>query len=108
MIPANASAEVNAEQQAAIFELFRTLVSHTSVNELVKDLTDKLGSGYSYVAILVYDGDSDAMRIHTLRNIAPSQHPAKGFYSREDSPSLGVWETQTPIVVSSVKREARF
>jgi formate hydrogenlyase transcriptional activator len=105
---ANTRSDVNEEQYSAMFELFRTLVSHTSVNDLVKDLTDKLGSGYSYIAILVYDEERNAMRIHTLRNVAPSQHPAKGFYSREDSPSLEVWETQAPIVVSSVKRETGF
>jgi formate hydrogenlyase transcriptional activator len=106
--PAIALADVTSEEYAAMFELLRTLVSHRSVDELVKDLTDRLGSGYSYVAILVYDKANDAMRIHTLRNIAPSHHPAKGFYAREDSPSLSVWESQQPQVVSNVGREQTF
>jgi transcriptional regulator with GAF, ATPase, and Fis domain len=52
----------------SVVELSRALVAHTSVADLVEDLTNRLHqiSDYSYVAVLVYDEENDAMRMHAV------------------------------------------
>jgi formate hydrogenlyase transcriptional activator len=101
---------ISRESQLSVLELSRALVSHTSVGDLVEDLTRRLNEidDYSYVAIIVYDEVQDAMRMHTVRTVTPLPYRASDLYSMEEAPSATVWRSQKPIVIADVEKENRF
>jgi formate hydrogenlyase transcriptional activator len=94
----------------SVVELSRALVAHTSVADLVEDLTNRLHqiSDYSYVAVLVYDEENDAMRMHVVRKVTPLMYRANDLYSMDESPAAEAWLNQKPVLIHDVEQEKRF
>ena len=61
-----------------------------------------------YVAVVLHEAQGDAMRLHILEAPDGTPIPAVLVAAVADDPAGWVWQTQRPLVVSSISKETRW
>src|ERR1700744_5079348 len=92
-----------------LLELSRAMASHTSIDELVRELARRLHEllDFTYLTLMVRDDERDVMRTHTVHSLQPGP-VAASEYSMEESPAGEVWRTQQPLVIDDLTQETRY
>jgi formate hydrogenlyase transcriptional activator len=98
------------EQFRALLEVAESIAQHRDLSELFQDLAHRLQAvvPFDFINLILHDPQRNVMRLHVLKTVQP--RPALPFRELplEESPSGWVWQTQQPLVVSSLEQETRF
>jgi formate hydrogenlyase transcriptional activator len=92
-----------------LLEVSRLTTSCRTLHGLLTDLAQTLHryAGFDRVAVVLYDGEADRMRLHSLAavhtpSVTSSELPVG------ESPAGIAWQTQAPVVLPDLDQEARF
>ncbi|MFZ5876059.1 MAG: sigma 54-interacting transcriptional regulator [Nitrospirota bacterium] len=111
------SARVAQEQLALerdrlrlLLEVSESIASHRELDELFKDLAQRLPRvvPFDYINAVLHDADRNVMRLCFLVTAEPSTFPIGLEIPMNESPGGVVWETQQPLTVNDLSQETRF
>ena len=92
-----------------LLEVSESIASHHNLNELMRDLAQRLPRvvPFDYINLTLHDPERNAMRVHLL--LAPESATIReGFELPMDSPAGLTWTTQQPVTIEDVAFETRF
>ena len=99
-----------ADRLRLLAEVSQSIASHRDLNELFRDLAQRLPRivPFDYINLVLHDAARNVMRLQLL--IAPVEATIK---AGEDLPVDGspgglVWQTQQPLIVNDIALETRF
>jgi formate hydrogenlyase transcriptional activator len=86
------------------------IVSHRDLPALFHELAVRLHQvvRFDYLALLLHEAASNAMRLHVLEACEPTPPPAVPALPVEDDPAGWVWQSQQPLVIASLAGERRW
>ena len=93
-----------------LLEVSESIASHRDLNELFRDLAQRLPRivPFDYINLVLHDGPRNVMRLHLLAVPDDSTFQAGMEFPIEESPGGLVWRTQQPLVVNHIALEDRF
>jgi formate hydrogenlyase transcriptional activator len=99
-----------SEQCRTLLAVSEAIVSHRELGTLFHDLADRLQLvvRFDRLALVLHDATSNTMRLHLLETRQPSPGRAPGPLSAEDYPPAIVWQSQLPLIVSSLAEWGRW
>jgi formate hydrogenlyase transcriptional activator len=105
----SAPALASCQQYRTLLAVAEAIVAHRDVGRLFHDLAGPLHRvvQFDYLACVLHDADSKAMRLHVLETSEPRPGPIPA-YSVEEHPGGTVLETQRPLIVSDLGELARW
>ncbi len=85
-------------------------MSHHDLPALFHELAGRLHQvvRFDYLALVLHEAATDAMRLHVLEASEPTPHPPVIALPVEDDPAGLVWQTQQPLIISSVAELRRW
>jgi formate hydrogenlyase transcriptional activator len=92
-----------------LLEVSESIASHHNLNELMRDLAQRLPRvvPFDYINLTLHDPVRNVMRLHLLSSpYDTTVH--EGFELPIDSPAGLTWTTQLPVVIDDVAAETRF
>lgn len=111
------SAQV-AQQQLALerdrlhllLEVSESIASHRDLDELFRDLAQRLPHvvPFDYINVVLHDSARDVMQLRFLVTSKPSTISTGLELPVEESPGGWVWKTQQPLIVNDIMQEHRF
>ena len=86
------------------------IVSHRDLQALFHDLAGRLQQvvRFDYLALVLHDAASDTMRLHVLETAEPLPAQPPIVSPVEEDPAGLVWQTQQPLIISSLAEAARW
>ena len=100
------------EQYCALLEVAESIASHRELRDLFRDLAQRLHSvvAFDFLALILHDGQRNAMRLHILEAVAPAQVDSVPSLELPvgESPGGLVWETQQPVILHEAELQQRF
>jgi formate hydrogenlyase transcriptional activator len=91
-------------------EVSESIASHRDLNELFRDLAQRLPRivPFDYINLVLHDSVRNVMRLRLL--VAPKESTIKpgAEFPIDASPGGYVWKTQQPVIVNDVNVETRF
>lgn len=102
--------QVDSERYGALLQVVEAIASHADLQGLVQDLARRLPLlvPVNFLGLSLYDAQRGVMRLHVLRANVPADIIG-GHESRPaDTPEGLVWETQQPLIIDDLKKEARW
>ena len=91
-------------------EVSESIASHRDLNELFRDLAQRLPRivPFDYINLVLHDSVRNVMRLQLL--VAPKESTIKpgAEFPIDGSPGGFVWKTQQPVIVNDVNIETRF
>jgi formate hydrogenlyase transcriptional activator len=106
---AQAQLSCQRDRLGLLLEVSESIASHDNLNELMRDLAQRLPRvvPFDYINLTLHDPGRNAMRMHLL--LAPESATLReGFELPMDSPSGLTWTTQQPVTIEDVALETRF
>jgi formate hydrogenlyase transcriptional activator len=90
-------------------DVSRATASHRDIPSLLRDLAGLLRrvARFDRLSLVLHEPARDVMRLHSVAAFQPTS-PTAIELPMAESPAGLVWETQQPLVVPSIDREARF
>ena len=111
------SAQV-AQQQLALerdrlrllLEVSESIASHRDLDELFRDLAQRLPQivPFDYINVVLHDASRNVMRLCFLVTAQPSTFSTGLEIPMDESPGGLVWKTQQPLTVNDLTQETRF
>src|SRR5947207_4445355 len=97
------------ELNRTLLDVSRSTASHRDLPSLLRDLRRGLRgvARFDRLALVLHDPARDVMCLHTIATAHPALKTVVELPPAE-SPSGVAWQTQEPVVVSSVARDPRF
>src|SRR5436190_19214676 len=97
------------ELNRTLLDVSRSTASHRDLPSLLRDLRRVLRgvARFDRLALVLHDPARDVMCLHTIATAHPALKTVVELPPAE-SPSGVAWQTQRPVVVSSVARDTRF
>src|SRR6266436_3732244 len=98
------------QQYRTLLEVSEAIVSHRDLATLFHDLAGRLHLvvRFDYLACVLHDATSNTMRLHVLETTEPIPAEAPRSFSVEEDPAGIVWQTQHPLIISSMAEESRW
>ena len=91
-------------------EVSESIASHRDLNELFRDLAQRLPRivPFDYINLVLHDSVRNVMRLQLL--VAPVEATIKAGaeFPIDASPGGLVWKTQQPVIVNDIRVETRF
>jgi len=109
--PQTETQALSADQQyRALLAVSEAIVSHRDVSALFHELADRLHQvvRFDYLGLQLYEAASNSMRTSVLEPPETTAPPPAGSIPIEDIPAGLVWQTQRPLIISSISRETRW
>jgi formate hydrogenlyase transcriptional activator len=109
--PQTETQALSADQQyRALLAVSEAIVSHRDVSALFHELADRLHQvvRFDYLGLQLYEAASNTMRTSVLEPPETTVPPPAGSIPIEDIPAGLVWQTQRPLIISSISRETRW
>jgi formate hydrogenlyase transcriptional activator len=98
------------ERLGLLAEVSESIASHRDLNELFRDLAQRLPRivPFDYINLVLHDAGRNVMRLQLL--VAPVEATIKAGaeFPVDGSPGGFVWKTQQPLTVNDVTLETRF
>ena len=98
------------DRQRLLLEVSESIASHRDLNELFRDLAQRLPRivPFDYINLVLHDASRHVMRLHLLA--VPQDTTAKpGMeFPVDESPGGLVWKTQQPLIVPDTAADHRF
>jgi formate hydrogenlyase transcriptional activator len=98
------------EQYRALLSVSEAIISNRDLDELFRDLAQRLSSviSFDYVSVLLHDDERNVMRL-LLWQTPDNDVLRPGWEGPVDGTAAGwVWQTQEPLIVHDIDREERF
>ncbi|HEY2584668.1 MAG TPA: sigma 54-interacting transcriptional regulator [Tepidisphaeraceae bacterium] len=86
------------------------IVSHRDLPALFHELAGRLHEvvHFDWLALILYDGASQDMRMHVLEPPEPGIQSSAGHVPIDDSPAGLVFQTQRPLIVANLDESGRW
>jgi formate hydrogenlyase transcriptional activator len=109
-LPRNGRALSSGQEYRTLLAVADAIVSHRELHALFHDLTVRLQQvvHFDYLILVLHDAVNNTMRRHILETSDSSPIEAGRPFSVEEGPAGWVWQTQQPLVLSSVAEETRW
>jgi formate hydrogenlyase transcriptional activator len=94
---------MNAEAWQSLLEVSRTILQHRDLAPLFRSLAPQLRSvlPFDFISLVLYDPETDRMRLHVLEANIPSEAPRVELPVTE-SPAGWVYLNQRPLVLEDI------
>src|SRR5262249_35963633 len=94
----------------ALLAVSEAIVSHRDLSALFHELAGRLHQvvRFDYLALVLHEAASNTMRLHVLEASEPTPPPPVTALPLEGDPAGWVWQTQHPLIVSSMSEERRW
>ena len=104
------TAEPEAEQYRALFQVSEAIATHRDLHELFQDLAQRLPHvvQVNFVALSLHDPERHMMRLHTLQANVPADIVGGHEEPIEETPTGLVWKTQQPLIIPDLSEERRW
>jgi formate hydrogenlyase transcriptional activator len=98
----------NGDRYRALLAISGAIVSHRDLHALFHDLADRLHQVvcFDYLTLVLHEAATNTMRMHVLEPPEPTE-PAIVLPPEEDPAGL-VWQTQQPLITSSLAELRRW
>lgn len=108
--PSLTPCESLAERYQALLEVAQAIAAHRDLDDLVRELAYCLPRviQVNYVDLSLHDSAKKLMRLHTIQANVPADLIGGHEVAIEDCPAGFVWQTQEPLLVSSLSNERRW
>ena len=108
--PTDGRAAAGDDPYRALLAVSEAIVSHRDLPALLHELACRLHLVVrcDYVAVVLHEAAGDAMRLHILEASDNTPIPVVLVVPVADDPAGWVWQTQRPLVVSSMSKETRW
>src|SRR5690348_3487522 len=110
-LPQQETAVLSADRRyRALLAVSEAIVSHRDVSALFHELANRLHQvvRFDYLGLQLHEAVSNTMRICVLEPPETTAPPTASGIPIEDIPSGLVWQTQRPLIISSISRETRW
>ncbi len=99
-------ATATGDLHRALLAVSEAIVSHRDLSALFHELAGRLHPvvRFDYLCLLLHEAASNTMRRHVLEPTEPTPPPLP----LEDDPTGWVWQTQHPLIISSMAEERRW
>ena len=93
-----------------LLEVSESIASHRDLDELLRDLAQRLPHivPFDYINVVLHDPAREVMRLWLLVASAPSTISPGLETPVDQSPGGLVWKTQQPLIVNDITQERRF
>jgi formate hydrogenlyase transcriptional activator len=97
-----------ADRQRALLAVSEAIVSHRDLSALLHELAGRLHqvARFDLLALVLHEPATDTMRLHVLET--SELNPLAITLPVDDDPAGLVWQTQTPLIISSVAEARRW
>jgi formate hydrogenlyase transcriptional activator len=106
----NPQAPSTDHKYQALLAVSEAIVSHRDLSALFHELAGRLHlvARFDYLALMLHEAASNTLRLHELE--PPGSTLASSLVSLPvgDVPPVSVWQTQQPLILSSVAEEKRW
>ena len=94
----------------ALLAVSEAIVSHRDLPTLFQELAGRLHQVVQCdgLALVLHEAASNTMRLHVLEASEPTPHQPTLVFPVEDDPAGLVWQTQQPLITSSVTELGRW
>ena len=108
--PSNVPCPTLAERYCALLEVAQAISSHRDLDELVRELAQRLPRvvHVNFVDLSMHDSIKKLMRQHTIQANVPADLVGGHEVAIEDCPAGLVWQTQQPVLVPKLAEERRW
>ena len=91
-------------------EVSESIASHPDLNELFRDLAQRLPRivPFDYINLVLHDAVRNVMRLRLLAAPVDSTIQPGAEFPVDESPGGFVWKTQQPLIVNDITLEHRF
>ena len=91
-------------------EVSESIASHPDLNELFRDLAQRLPRivPFDYINLVLHDASRNVMRLHLLAVPDDTDFKPGMEFPIDESPGGFVWKTQEPLIVNDITLEHRF
>ncbi len=98
------------EPYRALLAVSEAIASHHDLPALFHELAGRLHQvvRFDYLALVLHEAATNTMRLHVLEASEPTPHPPVIALPVEDDPAGLVWQTQQPLIISSVAELRRW
>ena len=98
------------EPYRALLAVSEAIASHHDLPALFHELAGRLHQvvRFDYLALVLHEAATNTMRLHVLEASEPTPHPPVIALLVEDDPAGLVWQTQQPLIISSVAELRRW
>jgi formate hydrogenlyase transcriptional activator len=99
------------EQYRALFAVSDAIASHRDLPALFHELAGRLGRvvRFDALSLVLHDASTNTMRLHVLETfIEPVEFPFEIVLSPDDDPAGSAWQTQHPLIISSIAELSRW
>jgi formate hydrogenlyase transcriptional activator len=98
------------QQYRTLLAVSQAIVSHRDVRTLFHALADRLHLvvRFDYLALVLHDAAANTMRLHALESCDPVPPGTVIVLPTEDDPAGQVWQSQEPLITSSVAELQRW
>jgi formate hydrogenlyase transcriptional activator len=103
-------AAATGDPYRALLAVSEAIVSHRDLAALFHELAGRLQQvvRFDYLALILHEAQSNTLRLHVLEPSGPNLPPPPRSGSIEEMPAGLVWQTQQPLIVSSMAEENRW
>jgi formate hydrogenlyase transcriptional activator len=103
-------ASAACDRHRALLAVSEAIVSHRDLPALFHELAGRLHQvvRFDYLALLLHEAASNAMRLHVLEACEPTPPPPVTVLPVEDDPAGWVWQAQQPLLISILAEERRW
>jgi formate hydrogenlyase transcriptional activator len=93
-----------------LVEVSKSIASHPDLNELFRDLAQRLPRivPFDYISLVLHDASKNVMRLHLVAVPDATEFTAGMEFPVDDSPGGYVWNTQESLIVNDIALERRF
>ena len=102
--------ETLVERYQALLEVAQAISAHRDLDELFREIAQRLPRvvRVNFVGLSLYDPMKHMMRLHTVQANVPADLVGGHEETIDETPAGLVWQTQQPVLVSSVADETRW
>jgi formate hydrogenlyase transcriptional activator len=103
-------AKAAGDAHRALLAVSEAIASHRDLSALFHELAGRLQQvvRFDYLALLLHEAESNTLRLHVLEPSGPTLPPPPRSLPVGETPPGLVWQTQQPLIVSSVAEENRW
>ena len=100
----NGQATATGDLHRALLGVSEVIVSHRDPTSLFQEIAGRLHQVVQFdaLSLVLHDATTNTMRLHVLETSEPIPDPLVIVLSVEDDPAGLVWQTQQPLITSTV------
>ena len=99
----------SGERYRALLAISEAIISHRDLEALFQELAGQLNQlvSFDYIGVVLHEATTNTMRLHVAGTAEPVVTPVI-VLPLEDDPAGLVWQSQQPLIISSVEELSRW